>query len=107
MSSHLKTLAVILWATGVLTLTLYMASEQSKFLQIDKFSTNWSQFKHFDHLLAMKPAVLMPYLLLVGSGLAYLFGAGRHSLEPKQRRWILFAFLVSLVTYANWLFIMR
>ena len=104
MSSHLRTLAVVLWATGALS---FMAYEHSKFLQIDKFPTNWSQIKHFDHLLAVKPVIFMPYLLLVGSGLAYLFGPGRHAFEPKQRRWILFAFFVSLVTYANSLFIMR
>lgn len=110
MPRNLKRLLVILWMLLAASLVFYVGHEQASFEGIDLTRVSKVDIRaiqHQNHVLLSKPWVLIPYLVLVGSSLAFLLGPGRDEYHPRIRTYILSAICVSVVVYLYLLLIVK
>ena len=110
MPRNLKRLLVILWMLLAAFLVFYVGHEQASFKgtdlgQASKVDTRAIQ--HQNHVLLSKPWVLIPYLVLVASSLAFLLGPGRNEYHPRIRTYFLSAISVSVVVYLYLLLLVK
>jgi len=97
----LKALPVI-WFIGALALLVFVGRQQSHIFEavIQHGSIpDLRSLRHENHLLAIRPEFLIPYVLLIGSAFIALLGPQRQTLTTKEGKWFLAVLITSLMAY--------